>query len=119
MKFLKMILFFFLCAAFPLTFVFNGFSSDSIEIVNQAKKNGIIGEKPDGYLGMIDINTPQKIQSAMEEINIKRKSVYMDLAKQQKVSLDVVSALTGEKLISNLPAGHYYYNVQLQKWVKK
>ena len=73
-------------------------TSTAKTVVDQAKMDGLVGERLDGYLGLVDASASADVQAAMNEINIRRKSVYTKLARAQNVSVEVVAALSGEKL---------------------
>ena len=73
-------------------------TSSAKSIVDQAKTSGTVGERLDGYLGLVSGSASASVQAAMNEINIRRKSVYTKLARAQNVSVEVVAALSGEKL---------------------
>ncbi|MCF6274180.1 MAG: YdbL family protein [Robiginitomaculum sp.] len=74
-------------------------------IVDQAKTRGIVGEKLNGYLGIVRTDASAEIRAAVNEINIKRKSIYTRLAREQKVGIADVAGLTGEKLIAKAKPG--------------
>ncbi len=74
-------------------------------VVDQAKRDGLVGERIDGYLGVVGAGLSAPIQAAVNEINIRRKSAYTKLARQQNVSVEVVAALSGEKLAAKALAG--------------
>ncbi len=80
-------------------------ASNAKLVVDQAKKSGVIGETPAGYLAVVDSRAGAEIVNAMNEINIGRKSVYTRLARQQNVQVEVVAALTGEKQIAKARPG--------------
>ena len=74
--------------------------------VDQAKSEGVIGETIGGYLAVVAGANPSAAQrAAMDEINIGRKAVYTDLARQQNVAVEVVAKLTGEKQVAKAPPG--------------
>jgi uncharacterized protein YdbL (DUF1318 family) len=74
--------------------------------VDAAKSAGKIGETAAGYLEAVSGMTLSSAErGAMNEINIGRKSHYTKLAEAQGVSVEVVAALTGEKLIAKAPSG--------------
>lgn len=76
--------------------------------VDSAKSRGEIGEKINGYLGVVNGASPSAaVKNAMSEINIARKSVYSRLAAQQNVAIDVVAQITGEKQIKKAASGHF------------
>lgn len=74
-------------------------------IVDNAKAKGLVGERIDGYLGLVMGSVSPEVQSAVNEINIRRKSLFTKLAREQGVEIAVISRLTGEKLIAKTRAG--------------
>ena len=74
-------------------------------MVDQAKMDGLVGERIDGYLGLVRGGVSAEIQSAVNEINIRRKSAYTKLARDQGVEIAVIARLTGEKLVAKAYAG--------------
>lgn len=74
-------------------------------IVDQAKADKLVGEKLNGYLDFVSGDVSPEIRAAVNEINIKRKSIYTRLAREQKVSVSDVAGLTGEKLIAKAKPG--------------
>lgn len=91
------------------------FSSWAISL-SDAKQQGLVGEMANGYLGMVVDNAEAK--SLVESVNAKRKSIYMDLARKNKITMQQVSALAGEKAFAKTQSGHYIKNSAGQ-WVKK
>ncbi len=76
-------------------------------IVDQAKQAGLVGEQLDGYLGFISNNVSADIRAAVNEINIKRKSLYTKIAREKGVSVSDVAGLSGEKLVAKAAPGTY------------
>jgi len=74
-------------------------------IVDQAKADKLIGEKLTGYLDFVTQDVSAEIRAAVNEINIKRKSIYTNLASEQNVGVSVVAGLTGEKLVAKAKPG--------------
>jgi len=75
------------------------------DLIAKAKAERLVGERPDGYLGLVTGSTPEEIVRAVRETNIKRKAVYADLARAKGATIEVVAALTGEKLIARASKG--------------
>lgn len=86
------------------------------QIVDEAKASGVVGETVAGYLALVSGTASPKIVDAMNEINIRRKSVYTAKARQQSVAIEVVAALTGEKVIAKAKPGEKILNAA-GKWV--
>ena len=93
-------------AVIPGSFVPSAYAQSSAKTtIDQAKNDGLVGERIDGYLGLVSASAPADVQAAMNEINIRRKSLYTKLARAQNVSIEVVAALSGEKLTSKAKPG--------------
>ena len=81
-------------------------SAGAKAMVDKAKAEGVIGETVGGYLAVVGgANATAAQRAAMDEINIGRKAVYTDLARQQNVAVEVVAKLTGEKQVAKAPPG--------------
>lgn len=74
-------------------------------IVDQAKTDKLVGEKLNGYLDFVAQDVSADIRAAVNEINIKRKSIYTRLARDQNVGVADVAGLTGEKLVAKAKPG--------------
>ncbi|WP_232219882.1 YdbL family protein [Pseudogulbenkiania sp. MAI-1] len=81
-----------------------------------AKSQGLVGEQPDGYLGVVK-STPEAVELAAD-INAKRRSAYEAIAKKNGATLDQVAALAGQKAIEKAAPGTYVKSSTGQ-WVKK
>jgi len=73
--------------------------------VDQAKAKGLVGEQLDGYLGFVTQDISADIRAAVNEVNIKRKSIYTRTARAKKVSISTIAGLTGEKLTAKANPG--------------
>lgn len=110
--------FYVLIAAFMLA-VAPASAQSAPQIVEQAKDDGVVGERVDGYLGIVPDEVDAAIKAAVDEINIKRRAAYTRLAAEQGVSVDVVARLTAESLIANrVDVGEYYMTAD-GSWVRK
>jgi len=84
--------------------------------LDDAKQQGLVGEMSNGYLGMV-VNTAEA-KSLVNSVNQKRKSIYMDLARKNKITMEQVTALAGKKAYAKTQSGHFIKN-SAGKWVKK
>jgi len=84
--------------------------------LQDAKKQGLIGEMPDGYLGAIKNNA--QVTNLISSVNKKRKELYISLARKNKITLTQVSSLAGKKAIQKTSQGNYIKNSK-GHWVKK
>jgi len=91
----------------------NGVQAQSL---GEAKAQGLIGERADGYVGAVGNAGP--VQALINDINAKRQAKYADIAAQRGVSTEDVAKITGMKLIERAPAGQFVRGDN-GKWVKK
>ena len=74
--------------------------------VEEAKTKWLVGERPNGYLGVVNPAAPEA-QALANEVNEKRRQAYEDIAKRNRTQLDAVEALAGEKAIQNTKPGYF------------
>ncbi|ASK34595.1 YdbL family protein [Alloalcanivorax mobilis] len=84
--------------------------------LDSAKGQGLVGEQPDGYLGVVKA-TPEAVELS-SDINQKRRDAYQRIAKQNGITLEQVSTLAGQKAIEKTPSGQYV-KTPTGQWVKK
>ena len=82
------------------------------------KGAGLIGERPDGFLGFVDPNPPADVKALVEKTNAERRVEYEKIAAKNGTSLEAVEAIVGPKLIAKQPPGYYVMNAD-GSWVKK
>ncbi|WP_255448444.1 YdbL family protein [Telmatospirillum sp. J64-1] len=85
--------------------------------LSTAKAQGLVGERPDGMVGIVGQSTPQ-LRSLVEQVNSQRLERYRDIAAKQGVPAAQVQAITGDRLIQNAPAGSYVMDAS-GKWIRK
>ncbi len=91
------------------------FSAWAISL-EQAKQQGLVGEMPNGYLGVVVASS--EVTSLVNMVNKKRKDIYINLARKNNITMQQMTKLAGEKSISKTQAGHLIKNAAGQ-WVKK
>ena len=74
--------------------------------LEEAKSKGLVGEKPNGYLGTVSPAGPD-VHALTTEVNQKRREAYQDIARRNGTQLEAVEALAGQKAIQNTKPGHY------------
>jgi uncharacterized protein YdbL (DUF1318 family) len=82
-----------------------------------AKRAGSVGERPDGYLGMVG-NASAEVRALVQDINGKRRQKYGAIAKKNGTSVATVAALAGAKLVENAAPGEYVMT-SAGNWVRK
>lgn len=71
----------------------------------QAKAAGLLGEQPNGYLGVV--NNQNNAAEIARLINQARKSEYQRLARDNNLQLPDVETMAGKKAIEKTPGGQY------------
>lgn len=72
-----------------------------------ARSSGQIGEKMDGYLGIVDATTPN-LKRLVDDINIKRRAVYAARAQENNATLEEYAISAGCQLILKTVPGEKY-----------
>ena len=94
----------FTCAVLVSTIAFSAWAIS----LSDAKNQGLVGEMPNGYLGVVVDSAEAK--SLVASVNKKRKSIYMNLARKNKITMQQVTALAGEKALAKTQSGHFIKN---------
>ena len=72
-----------------------------------ARSAGQVGEKPDGYLGVVG-SQPAAVQSVVSDLNIRRRENYAQKAQEQGVTLQAYAITQGCILIARTQPGEKY-----------
>lgn len=86
--------------------------------LDEAKAQGLVGEKVDGYIGAVVASPNAEVQALITSTNDGRRQVYADLAKRNNISVDQVGAVSAEKLRANAKSGEYLQQPSGQ-WQRK
>ena len=79
------------------------------------KSQGIVGEQPNGYLGIVQ--TKNEAKQLVQLINNARKAQYQKMANTNKITIQDIETLAGKKALQKTQPGHY---IQVNgRWVKK
>lgn len=77
----------------------------SKSIVDSAKTQGLVGESLTGYLELVSGNAPANVKAAVNDINIRRRSIYTAHARRTGESISDVAGVSGEKLVAKARPG--------------
>ena len=94
-----------------------GAGSAAASPLEDAKKAGLIGEQPDGYVGLVSGTAPAATVALVRDINGKRRAAYLEIAKQKSAPVEDVAALAAEKLFARAQPGDYL--LVDGQWVRK
>jgi uncharacterized protein YdbL (DUF1318 family) len=81
-------------------------AQESAAIV-QARRAGQIGERYDGYIGFVATPSAQ-LRRQVNAINIRRRSLYYDLATRKGVTREEVGITAACSVFRRLGVGDYY-----------
>ncbi|MEM8766684.1 MAG: YdbL family protein [Pseudomonadota bacterium] len=70
-----------------------------------AKQQGLIGERADGFLGLVVDSAPADVQDLVRSVNAKRRAEYQRIAGSNDLTLEQVQALAGKKAIERTQPG--------------
>ena len=86
--------------------------------LDDAKSAGLVGERIDGYVGVVDSGAPADVKRLVEQINAERQAKYAEIAKKQGAPVEAVALIAGEKLIGRAGSGEYVMGADGQ-WRRK
>ncbi len=83
-----------------------------------AKAAGQVGERHDGYLGLVDANAPGDVKELVERVNAGRRKKYGEIAAKRSTTVEAVAAQAGVKLLERTQPGHYVMDAS-GSWKRK
>ena len=72
-----------------------------------ARAEGLVGEQPDGYLGIVGAATPA-LRTLVNSINIQRKAAYTQKAQASGATVEQMAFTSGCNLIAQTVGGEKY-----------
>lgn len=73
-----------------------------------ARRAGQVGERYDGYLGLVRPNASSDLRRQVAALNIRRRSLYSNLAARKGVSPEEVGITAACSLFRRISVGEYY-----------
>lgn len=73
--------------------------------LTQAKRDGLVGERADGLLGLVVSSAPSDVVALVEGVNKKRLAEYRRIAQANNITIEQVQALAGKKAIEKTQSG--------------
>ncbi len=83
-----------------------------------AQTQGLVGERPDGLVGIVSSSAPASTRTLVERINRERMTVYGQIAQRNGTSVEAVQRSAGQRLVNDTPAGQYFMDAG-GKWQRK
>lgn len=84
--------------------------------LDQAESRGLVGEQLNGYLGVVQ--SAPGVQALVDEINLKRRQLYREVARKNVIPLAAVEELAGRKAIEKSNPGEFVQNAN-GEWVRR
>jgi len=104
---------------FALTLLMIGVASVVLALsLSEAKDRGLVGEQPNGYLGIVGLSQTSDVQGLVNDINRKRREKYQEIAARNETNVQAVELLAGKTAISKTQPGRYV-QIPSGNWVKK
>lgn len=72
------------------------------------KRAGQVGERYDGYLGLVGASASAELRRQVGAVNIRRRALYSDLAARKGVSPEEVGITAACSLFRRIGVGEYY-----------
>jgi uncharacterized protein YdbL (DUF1318 family) len=88
------------------------------DALDDARARGLVGERLDGYVGLVDPSAPDAVKTLVEEVNKRRAQHYATIAQKEGTNATAVAALAGVKLVERAPAGQFVMDAS-GNWKKK
>lgn len=74
----------------------------------QARQAGLIGERYDGYLGIVTPRPSDDLRRQVQAVNIRRRALYSGLAARKGVTPEEVGITAACSLLRRIGVGEYY-----------
>ncbi|HEX6112946.1 MAG TPA: YdbL family protein [Geminicoccaceae bacterium] len=94
------------------------FGPAQADALDDAKAAGLVGERIDGYVGVVDSGAPADVKRLVEQINAERQAKYAEIAQKQGAPVQAVAQIAGEKLVQRAGGGEYVMGADGQ-WRRK
>jgi len=86
--------------------------------IEAAQQQGVVGERIDGYLGVVSGNVDPALLRKVNEINNKRRALFDRTALNTGTTTAQVAHISGEKQIARAQAGEFVMRAD-GRWTKK
>ncbi len=86
--------------------------------LEEAKAAGQIGEKQDGYIGLVQASVPADVVALVESVNAQRRARYEQIANENGIPVSEVAKLAFTRAFENTRAGHFVESSPGQ-WMRK
>lgn len=103
---------------FALILLTAGLNSAFALDLRQAKAQGLVGERNDGYVGYVVTPASAEVKAVVKDVNNKRRAKFTATANNNNITVEQVAARFYQRAVNQTQAGHYYQDAS-GKWIKK
>jgi len=86
--------------------------------LDDAKNAGQIGERWNGYVALVSSAAPSSVKQLVDQTNSKRRTLYLEIARKNELTLGDVERLAAAKAFKRTRAGHFL-QAENGGWQKK
>src|SRR5438105_12677013 len=83
-------------------------SSGTTDLIT-AKNHGLVGERPDGYIGPVTSIIPESTRTLIWSVNGQRRAVYERIAAEEKLPREEIEQIAGDYTIRNTKSGNFVF----------
>ncbi len=84
--------------------------------LTSAKRDGLVGERADGYLGIVVASPSAEVKALVDDVNAKRRARYEQIARDNNIDVADVEARAGQKAIERTTSGGWVFQA---RWEQK
>lgn len=88
------------------------------QTLDEAKSAGLIGEKSDGYIGLVQGTAPAAVEQLVANVNSQRRERYAQIAQENGISISQVAQLAYARAVEATRSGNYIEDAS-GRWVRK
>ena len=86
--------------------------------LHEAKAQGLVGERSDGYVGYVVTPPGAEVKAVVKNVNNKRRAKFTETAKSNNLKTGQVGQLFYERAVKATTSGNYYQDAS-GAWIKK
>ncbi len=86
--------------------------------IESARANGVIGERIDGYLGVVGA-ADAEITRKVQDINNRRRALYEQTARETSSTVQQVARVAGERQLAERVRPGEFYMDETATWKRK
>ena len=86
--------------------------------LEEAKASGLIGEKQDGYIGLVQTNAPADVVALVADVNAQRRQRYEQIARENGIDVGQVAKLAFTRAFETTLPGNFVESAPGQ-WTRK